>query len=94
MSRYSGHWISAKRRLACYERDRFRCVYCDLFDRLTLDHIDPDGPHASSNVATACLSCNSSKKRAPLRAWLAILRLRGIDTTHVIRRLRRIRRCA
>lgn len=50
------------------------CVYCDARKVLTMEHIEPlagGGEHDPSNIAAACLSCNSSKRTAPLLLWLA-----------------------
>ena len=68
-------WITPKRRLAIYLRDRFVCVYClrDLHEAdprdVTLDHLvcgHRAGNHGSENLVTACRSCNSSRQDLPL----------------------------
>ncbi len=84
-------WITPARRLALYLRDGFLCQYCgtDLHAApartVTLDHLTPQcrgGTHASSNLITACLSCNSRRqdqvwyKYAPEGAVERILRTR------------------
>ena len=64
-------------RLDIYERDGFRCRYCDYdggtfegYKYLVVDHIDPtptgsrDDP---SNVATCCQYCNSCKGNDPCK---------------------------
>lgn len=51
-----------------------RCCYCGRAGRVTMDHIDPlarGGAHDVSNVAPACLACNSSKNSRSLLLWLA-----------------------
>lgn len=72
----NGRWIRLERRLAIYCRDDFRCVYCgdDLVHAeargITLDHVVPrcgGGGHASENLVTACLTCNSSRGCGALR---------------------------
>ena len=74
-----GGWIRPNRRLAIYLRDRFTCIYClkDMHDAapfdITLDHIVPasksDSSNASSNLVTACRSCNSSRQDKPLNRF-------------------------
>lgn len=66
-------WITPKRRLALYLRDRFTCIYClrDLHDAdprdITLDHIIPGhSDHSSKNLICACRSCNSARGDKPL----------------------------
>ena len=57
-------WISREDRLAIYQRDDFRCVYCDSTMYLQLDHIHPRSKGGSDhprNLATACKSCNMAK---------------------------------
>jgi hypothetical protein len=60
-------FISKRRRRAIYQRDRYRCVWCGCYcssDTLTLDHVTPrahGGTHATRNLVTACLSCNSAR---------------------------------
>jgi len=57
-------WISREDRLAIYQRDDFRCVYCDSTMYLQLDHIHPrskGGSDHARNLATACRSCNMAK---------------------------------
>lgn len=51
-----------------------RCAYCFESTVLHMDHIDPlsrGGTHELSNVAPACLTCNSSKNSAILIVWMA-----------------------
>lgn len=64
-------WIQPVRRLAIYLRDGFLCQYCgrDLHSAsrrdVTLDHLKPQcrgGGHESSNLVTACLTCNSRRQ--------------------------------
>lgn len=53
------------------------CCYCGervSADARTIDHVDPlvhGGSADLSNLAVACLSCNSSKSDTPLVRWLA-----------------------
>lgn len=69
-------WITPVRRLAIYLRDGFTCAYCGRDLRgaapreITLDHLTCKalgGGHESTNLVTACLTCNSS--RGALVAW-------------------------
>jgi hypothetical protein len=69
MSHHHTHWIRRSTRFAIYARDGFKCVVCDSYKRLSLDHIDPDGSNEHTNLVTLCGSCNSSKKRTPLLEW-------------------------
>lgn len=71
-------WITPVRRLGIYLRDRFECQYCgrDLHSasprEVTLDHLRPqvnNGTHESSNLVTACLSCNSKRQSKPWRSY-------------------------
>ncbi len=51
-------------RLAIFERDGHKCVYCGATERLTIDHkvpISRGGQTKTANLLTACHSCNSSK---------------------------------
>lgn len=82
-------------RLALFARDGFRCVYCGASVEdgavLTVDHVVPDalgGTNVPSNLVTACLKCNSTKRDLPLRRFLAVLRDRGVDTTRMARMVR------
>lgn len=61
-------WIVPARRLALYLRDGMACVYCGsgVEDgiQLSLDHLKCDvngGSNKSSNLATCCKKCNSSR---------------------------------
>jgi hypothetical protein len=68
---YKGVCVRSNLRLAIYLRDRFSCLYClaDLHDvapsDITLDHIVPQasgGSNDSTNLVTACRSCNCSRQ--------------------------------
>jgi 5-methylcytosine-specific restriction endonuclease McrA len=89
-------WCRPSTRAAIYHRDGFACVYCErVGGRLTLDHVlavDLGGTHAPANLVTACLSCNSAKQGLTIRAWFARLRARGVDTSKIGRRVRRLTR--
>jgi 5-methylcytosine-specific restriction endonuclease McrA len=48
------------------------CAYCGATENITVDHIVPlsrGGRHEPSNLAPACLSCNSSKCALLLEEW-------------------------
>jgi len=90
-------WIRPEKRLAIYHRDGFCCAYCgagaEEGDYLTLDHIVPcevGGTNHHHNLVTACGSCNSSKQDKSTRDWFQALRDRGIDTSKIGRRIRRL----
>ncbi len=92
-------WLRRSTRLALYARDGFCCVYCRASAKrgavLTIDHVLPcelGGTNDHSNLVTACLSCNSAKRALPLRAFLAFLRVRHVDTTGIAARVRRLTR--
>lgn len=89
-------WCRPSTRLAIYLRDGFCCAYCgDAADEgavLTLDHIlacELGGGNEPENLITACLSCNSAKRDLTMRAWFAMLRDRGIDTSAMAATIRR-----
>ena len=81
------NWIRRERRIALYLRDRFSCVYCrrsKVADgvTLTLDHViacDHGGTNASTNLVTACLSCNSAKQAKTVREFSRYLVAMGYD---------------
>jgi len=61
-------------RLAVFERDGFRCVYCgcDVSMDPQCDHIHPisrGGANSVENLATACRPCNSSKGDKTPEEW-------------------------
>lgn len=64
-------------RLKIYERDNYRCTYCDKqLTRFTatLDHVTPvseGGDNSAENLKTACLQCNSRKTARSLGDFLA-----------------------
>ena len=81
-------WIRSTTRLAVYLRDGFACVYCGRSGRgespvpLTLDHLVPrslGGGNHVSNLATACRSCNCSRRALPL--WEFVASLPDIEAT-------------
>jgi len=78
VAKLSGSWIHKTIRLAIYLRDGFTCVYCrrDLHDAdpfdVTLDHLIPrslGGTHETTNLVTACRSCNSSRQAKDWHVW-------------------------
>jgi len=86
-------WIRAQTRHAIYHRDGQRCVYCSRAEQLSLDHLLPEelgGTHATENLVTACKPCNDARGCKTLRAWLKYLRGRGVDTSKMARRIRRL----
>lgn len=58
---------SGDRRLAIFQRDEYRCVYCGRqlpVAQLTVDHIQPRvkrGDNSPGNLVTACQQCNGEK---------------------------------
>lgn len=69
-------WLYPPTRMAIYHRDGFACAYCGAGSEddvtLTVDHIqaaEHGGTNDSTNLITACLSCNSAKQDRSPRAW-------------------------
>lgn len=71
--------IGAGQRRRIYERDAYRCRYCNSHLNLTLDHVVPvsqNGPDSDDNLVTCCQSCNSRKHgRTPEQAGMALIEL-------------------
>lgn len=95
---YGSTWCERSRRLALYARGGFACVYCGASVEdgatLTLDHVVPDslgGDRSDANLVVACLPCNSRRRDLTLRAFLRMLRARGVSTVGVALRVRRQR---
>ncbi len=63
-------------RIKVYERDAYKCRYCEKqLTRFTatLDHVTPvaeGGDNAFENLVTACLGCNSRKHKRPVGDFL------------------------
>ena len=57
-------------------RDQYQCLYCGSTKNLTLDHLVPKSRGGSSswtNLATACMRCNTKKgDRTPEEAGLTL----------------------
>lgn len=90
---YGMKWCMPAKRYAIYHRDGFACVYCARAERLSLDHLTPEelgGTHEPTNLVTSCFSCNSARGAKTLRAWLRYLRARGVDTSKMAERIRRL----
>lgn len=61
-------------RLAVFERDGGKCVYCGATGELAADHIIPlqrGGRSVMENLNTACRRCNSSKGTRLVEEWLS-----------------------
>jgi hypothetical protein len=87
----AGCWIRKERRLAIYIRDSFRCAYCGCDLRhaapadITLDHLLPrstGGNNESTNLVTACRSCNSARQDKP---WVDYATGGAIDRINQLR---------
>ena len=71
------HYNIRENRVKVYERDGYKCHYCDKqLTRFTatLDHVTPvaeGGDNSLGNLVTSCLSCNSRKTRRPIGDFLA-----------------------
>src|SRR5687767_5523004 len=87
------------RRDRIFERDAYRCVYCNAVNQacdLTLDHVEPrvkGGDHSDGNLVTCCAKCNELK--AGEAAWSFLARNPELRTNflanaaHVWPRIRR-----
>jgi len=91
-----GKWIRTKKRKAIYERDNYKCAYCNqgIEDGMifTLDHIVPQelgGTNCAKNLITCCKSCNSVKGTRTFKKFLSYLNDKGIDTLKIASRIRR-----
>lgn len=55
------------KRQRIFERDGFRCAYCDAVfpaEHLTVDHVEPrmrGGDGSDGNLVTCCVACNAEK---------------------------------
>lgn len=73
--RHGMNWIRQAKRLAIYMRDNFSCLYCGTGIEqaeiiLTLDHVVHHGSNDATNLVTACMDCNVSKRCMSLRRYL------------------------
>jgi len=77
---HTKNWIRRDKRLAIYLRDGFECVYCGAKAEspgvmLSLDHLicrSAGGGNNASNLITACMHCNSTRRDTELGEWLQI----------------------
>jgi hypothetical protein len=63
-NKYTKKKIPAKLSKKVYERDAYRCIYCNSCLDLTCDHIVPEskgGETTIENLATCCKKCNIAK---------------------------------
>jgi hypothetical protein len=71
------HYNVRENRIKVYERDNYKCRYCDKQLTLltaTLDHVTAvakGGDNSFDNLVTACLDCNSRKHHRPVGDFLA-----------------------
>lgn len=87
-----GCWIKPAKRLAIYNRDHGRCVYCKCILTVTgptmgtLDHVQPrseGGKNDATNLVSACHRCNSNRQSMPVEAWVRRL-YRGTKVNAVV----------
>lgn len=68
----AAEWAQLRR--AVFERDDYTCRYCGQRGvRLECDHVIPvsrGGEHGMENLATACRTCNRSKRDKTLEEWM------------------------
>lgn len=94
------NWIRRSTRLAIYDRDGFRCVYCCAKVRpgrgtkgvwaAHLDHVlasELGGSSRPDNLVTACRICNDAKAALPLSAFLGKLSARGVNVATLATRI-------
>lgn len=90
------HWIRTERRVAIYERDEWKCVYCQKIpERYTLDHLVPvarGGSNDTTNLVTACARCNQKRGDQHVAAWIGVLAEDGHDPIAIANRIRMARR--
>lgn len=95
MARIAGqgsNWIHRATRLAIYDRDNHRCVYCNRKVKpgrgtsgagaAHLDHLHPSelgGSSRAENLVTSCGTCNDRKATLSLTAFLKALRAEGVN---------------
>ena len=69
--------ISDRKRRKIFERDAYRCRYCESHIDLVLDHVIPHirtQDDSEDNLVTACRVCNSKKQdRTPEEAGMVLL---------------------
>ncbi|MEO9231601.1 MAG: HNH endonuclease [Devosia sp.] len=61
---WRARYIPASTRTEVFERDAYRCVKCNGFRKLCVDHIYPHskgGGNNMDNLQTLCWDCNSKK---------------------------------
>ncbi len=66
---------------ALLERYGFRCAYCNVDGKLTLDHVVPvaaGGKTSISNCVPACLRCNLRKNKSSVEEFVARMSRDGI----------------
>lgn len=91
-----GAWLYAPTRQAIYHRDGDCCIYCGVGaedgNALSVDHYIPiqlGGDNRTTNLITACISCNSAKQDKNARDWFAYLRAMEIDTAKLSNKVRK-----
>jgi hypothetical protein len=63
-STYRKKPLSHRQRIQVFQRDGFRCVYCQSEENLTIDHRVPEskgGTATFENLQTLCRPCNARK---------------------------------
>lgn len=56
-----------------FESNKYRCIGCDGYQELTIDHKTPisrGGSDEFSNLQTLCRTCNTSKGTKTMEEWL------------------------
>lgn len=70
-------WHAARRRI--FERDGYRCAYCEKvysYEQLDVDHKEPlsrGGSDDDANKITSCRSCNKRKRASTYTEYMAKL---------------------
>lgn len=87
---HGSKWIRVELRWAIYFRDHLQCVWCGKeCGAETLDHLIPGDRSAARphHLVSACLSCNSKRKRMGAGAWIRSLANREDVLSRLDRRL-------
>lgn len=56
--------VYKRNRLLCIQRDNYKCIWCGVSEKLTVDHIiqrSKGGTHELDNLRTLCQSCHTQR---------------------------------
>lgn len=91
---HGGKWIRPEKRWQIYERDRFRCVYCQTqkrsrLDHFTLDHVkvtSKGGDNEHVNLLTCCKRCNSKRADMSIERFMVYLIIEKRQDPNVVKK--------